>query len=299
VKTGDEVVTTAHSWIATSETITQAGARVVFCDTDRATFTLDPSQLEAKITPSTKGIVVVHLCGQPADLDPIMAIAARHSLWVIEDCAQSHFARYRGKAVGTIGRVGTFSFYPGKNLGAMGDAGSIVTNDDELARWMTMFARHGGLKKGGHEIEGINSRMDGLQAAILAAKLPHIADWTRGRQRIAVIYDRELKGVGDIETPQVGEGREHVYHLYMICTNSRDALREHLTKAGVDTVLNYPTALPFLKAYRHLGHGCTDFPIAYAHQSRILSLPIYPEMPGELQEYVIETIRAFYVSPKP
>ena len=163
--------------------ITHAGATVVFCDTDGTTFTIDPAAIEAAITPRTVGIIPVHLYGQPADMDAIMAIARKHKLWVIEDCAQAHLARYKGQQVGTFGNAATYSFYPGKNLGAMGDAGAVVTNDDALAEHMTMLARHGGLIKHQHQIEGINSRLDGMQAAILSAKLPHLPDWTEARQR--------------------------------------------------------------------------------------------------------------------
>jgi dTDP-4-amino-4,6-dideoxygalactose transaminase len=290
---GDEVITTAHSWIATSETITQAGARVVFCDTDEVTFTIDPARLEAKITPRTKGIIPVHLYGQPADMDPIMEIAQRRGLWVIEDCAQAHFARYKGRLVGTFGAVATFSFYPGKNLGAMGDAGCIVTNDDTLARQMAMFARHGGLKKGEHQIEGINSRLDGLQAAILQVKLKHLPRWTKARQAIAAQYDAGLAGIPSVRTPTVASGREHVYHLYVIRTDRRDALMEHLKARQIDTVLNYPVALPFLPAYRYLGHSPADFPVAHANQARILSLPIFPEMESAQIGRVIAAIREF------
>src|SRR5262245_11374988 len=213
VKPGDEVITTAHSWISTSAMITHAGATVVFCDTDGATFTIDPAAIEAAITPRTVGIIPVHLYGQPADMDPIMAIARKHKLWVIEDCAQAHLSRYNGKLVGTFGDVATYSFYPGKNLGAYGDAGCVVTNDDALADWMTTFARHGG--KGDHVMEGINSRMDGFQGAVLNVKLPHLPAWTKARQRVAAQYDQLLQGLGGIRTPQVGHGREHVYHLYV------------------------------------------------------------------------------------
>src|ERR1700724_999518 len=170
VQPGDEVITTAHSWISTSETITQAGARVVFCDTDYETFTIDPAQIGAKITSATVGIIPVHLYAHPADMDAIMTIAHKHDLWVIEDCAQAHLARYKGRQVGTFGNAATYSFYPGKNLGAMGDAGAVVTNDSPLAEHMTMLARHGGLTKNQHHIEGINSRLAGMQAAILSAK---------------------------------------------------------------------------------------------------------------------------------
>src|SRR5215467_14126955 len=297
VKPGDEVITSAHSWISTSETITQAGGRIVFCDTDEETFTIDPDDIQRKITPATVGIIPVHLYGQPADMDPIMAIAKRHNLWVIEDCAQAHLARYKGQYVGTFGNAATFSFYPGKNLGAYGDAGCVVTNDDRLADWMTTFARHGG--KGDHIMEGINSRMDGLQAAILNAKLPHLPGWTEARRRVAACYDEHLDGVGDVITPKIGPERDHVYHLYVIRTENRDALREHLSQAGISTVLNYPKALPFYPAYAYLGHTPEDFPAAYFNQSRILSLPIYPEMPEEAITHVANVISQFWSSECP
>ena len=293
---GDEVITTAHSWISTSETISQTGAKVRFVDTHPESYTIDPTLIEAKITPRTKGIIPVHLYGQPADMDPIMSIAKSHNLWVIEDCAQSHLARYKGRLTGSIGIAGSFSFYPGKNLGAYGDAGALITNDADLARKMTCFARHGGLKKGEHEIEGINSRLDGLQAAILGVKLPHLQKWTQSRQRIAAMYTNGLKGVGDVVTPHVAPDRDHVYHLYVIRTNRRDDLMAFLKDRGIPTVLNYPIALPFLKAYEHLGHRPSDFPVAHAAQSRILSLPIYPEMTEEMVAYVIQAIRDFYAA---
>jgi dTDP-4-amino-4,6-dideoxygalactose transaminase len=292
VKPGDEIITTAHSWISTSETITQAGGRVVFCDTEDNTFTIDPTLIEQKISAATVGIIPVHLYGQPADMDPIMAIARKHKLWVIEDCAQAHMAQYKGRRVGTFGDVATFSFYPGKNLGAYGDAGCALTNDDRLADWMTTFARHGG--KGEHIMEGICSRMDGLQAAILNVKLPHLPAWTEARRRVAACYNELLNGVGDVITPKVAPDRDHVYHLYVIRTGRRDALRKHLTDAGVATVLNYPKALPFYPAYSYLKHAPADFPTAYANQSCILSLPIYPEMSEEMIAYVAERMQNFY-----
>src|SRR5450432_2573694 len=189
VQRGDEVITTAHSWISTCAMITHAGAAVVFADTDDSTFTIDPAAIENAITPRTVGIIPVHLYGQPADMDTIMAIARRYKLWVIEDCAQAHLARYKGRQVGTFGAAATYSFYPGKNLGAMGDAGAVVTNDEALAGRISMLARHGGVVKHQHAIEGINSRLDGMQAAILSAKLPHLARWTKARQAAAAVYD--------------------------------------------------------------------------------------------------------------
>jgi dTDP-4-amino-4,6-dideoxygalactose transaminase len=297
LKPGDEVITSAHSWISTSETITQAGGRVVFCDTEEDTFTIDPADIERKITPATVGIIPVHLYGQPADMGRIMAVAKKRNLWVIEDCAQAHLASYKGQLVGTFGNVATFSFYPGKNLGAYGDAGCIVTNDDRLANWMATFARHGG--KGDHIMEGINSRMDGLQAAILNAKLPHLPAWTAARRRVATCYNEVLEDVGDVIPPIVRPDRDHVYHLYVIRTENRDALKKHLSQAGISTVLNYPKALPFYPAYARLGHVPKDFPAAYFNQARILSLPIYPEMPEEAITHVATAISHFWSPESP
>lgn len=296
IKPGDEVITSAHSWIATSETITQAGGRVVFCDTNHDTFTIDPAMIEARITAATVGIIPVHLYGQPADMDAIMTIAKKHDLWVIEDCAQAHLARYKGKLVGTFGNAATFSFYPGKNLGAYGDAGCTVTNDDRLADWMAAFARHGG--KGDHVMEGINSRMDGLQAAILNVKLPHLADWTVARRRVATRYDELLAPIPDVVTPKVDSTRDHVYHLYVIRSPDRDRLKKRLSERGVSTTLNYPRALPFYPAYSYLNHEPSDFPVSYANQSRILSLPIYPEMTEEMIGYVCLQIAASVSAPE-
>jgi dTDP-4-amino-4,6-dideoxygalactose transaminase len=294
VKPGDEVITTAHTWISTSAMITQAGGRVVFCDVDPVTFTIDPAQIESKITARTVGIIPVHLYGQPADMDPIMATAKKRGLWVIEDCAQSHLARYKGRLAGTFGNVATFSFYPSKNLGAYGDAGGITTNDDRLADWMASYARHGG--KAEHVMEAVNSRMDGLQGAILNAKISHLPAWTDARRRVASHYDRLLAGIGDVETPKIGPDRDHVYHLYVIRTGRRDALKAHLDAAGIATALHYPKALPYYPAYAYLGHTPGDFPVAYRNQSRILSLPIYPEMPLDMIEYVTDHVRRFFAA---
>ncbi|MGD0993261.1 MAG: DegT/DnrJ/EryC1/StrS family aminotransferase [Gemmatimonadales bacterium] len=292
VKAGDEVITTAHSWIATSETITQAGGRVVFCDTEVDTFLIDAAQIASKITPRTVGIIPVHLCGQPADMDAIMALAEKHHLWVIEDCAQAHLATYKGRLVGTFGSVGAFSFYPSKNLGAMGDGGCLVTNDERLASWSALFARHGG--KNDHQIEGINSRLDGLQAAVLSAKLPHLAGWTSRRQALATEYSRAIADLPQVRSPVTRPDRMHVFHLYMVRCEQRDELRAHLQRDGIATVLNYPRALPFYPAYAYLGRRPEDFPNASRHQVEILSLPIYPEMPAAAFQGVVESLHAFY-----
>ncbi|UVA79344.1 DegT/DnrJ/EryC1/StrS family aminotransferase [Pandoraea commovens] len=293
VKPGDEVIAPAHSWISTTETITQAGGTVVFCDTDAQTYTMDPRSLESKITSKTVGIIPVHLYGQAADMDPIMEIARKHKLWVLEDCAQAHLAQYKGKQVGTFGDAASYSFYPGKNLGAMGDAGAVTTNDSALADKMAMFARHGGLTKGDHQIEGINSRLDGLQAAILSVKLPHLPKWTAQRQERAARYTKLLADVPSIKVPHIAEGREPVWHLYVIEHERRDELAKYLGAKGIPTVINYPVALPFLPAYQRLGHTPADFPNAYANQSRILSIPIFPELTDAQMDIVVAAIKAF------
>jgi dTDP-4-amino-4,6-dideoxygalactose transaminase len=293
VKPGDEVIAPAHSWISTTETVTQAGAKVVFCDTDPDTFTIDPTRLESLITPRTVGIIPVHLYGQPADMDPIMKLAQRHRLWVIEDCAQAHLATYKGQRVGSFGIAASYSFYPGKNLGAMGDAGALTTQDAALAQRMAMFARHGGLKKGDHVIEGVNSRLDGLQAAILSAKLPHLKAWTAKRQALAAEYQSRLHGIEGLTLPVVAHGRESVWHLYVVRHEQRDALALYLSEHGIQTVINYPVALPFLPAYERYGHKPTDFPNAYHHQSRVLSLPLFPEMTAVQMDAVVAALKQF------
>jgi dTDP-4-amino-4,6-dideoxygalactose transaminase len=293
VKPGDEVITTAHSWISTSAMITHAGATPVFCDTDAQTFTIDPAAIESAITPRTVGIIPVHLYGQPADMAAIMAIARRHKLWVIEDCAQAHLARFGDQQIGTFGDAATYSFYPGKNLGAMGDAGAIVTGRSDLAERMAMLARHGGLVKHQHQIEGINSRLDGLQAAILSAKLPHLPRWTGARQAAAAVYDAGLNQIENVVVPQVASDRTHVYHLYTIQHPQRDRLAAHLSANGVQTAINYPVALPYLEAYRRFGHRPEQFPNAHRHQGRILSLPMFAEITALQQKTVVDLIRAF------
>jgi dTDP-4-amino-4,6-dideoxygalactose transaminase len=280
---GDEVITVANSWISSSETISQTGAKPVFVDIDPDYYSLNEQLLEAVITTNTKAIMPVHLHGQAVNMDEVMRIANKYNLPVIEDCAQSHFSEYKGKRVGTFGIAASFSFYPGKNLGAYGDAGAIITNDSDLAEKCKMYARHGALKKHEHQIEGINSRLDGLQAAILSAKLPHILDWTAARIRCADTYD-----------PKRRKNTLHSYHLYVIRAENRDDLAQHLKACNIETAIHYPTALPNLKAYAYLGHGPDDFPIASAYQSQILSLPIYPELTHSQMAYVADCIESFY-----
>jgi dTDP-4-amino-4,6-dideoxygalactose transaminase len=293
LRPGDEVIVPAHSWISTSETVTQAGGEVVFCDVEESRFTLDPVCVEKKINEKTVGIIPVHLFGQSADMDPIMELARKNNLWVIEDCAQAHLAEYKGQKVGSFGEAGTFSFYPGKNLGAMGDAGAVVTNDSDLAVKMAMLARHGGLSKGEHRIEGVNSRLDGLQAAILEVKLKYLAKWTMRRRSIAAKYTKLLSNSAIVSVPHEAEHCEHVWHLYVLKTEYRDELIKFLGEKGVSTVVNYPVALPFLPAYSRFGYDMVDFPAAFKNQSRILSLPIYPEMTDEMIVYVVDCIFDF------
>lgn len=293
---GDEVITSAISWISTSETITQAGARPVFVDIDEHCL-IDVDAIESAITPRTRAVIPVHLYGQPVDMGRVSEICRRHGLRLIEDCAQAHFAEWQGRRVGTFGDAATFSFYPGKNLGAWGDAGAIVTRDPELARRCRMYANHGALVKHQHEMEGVNSRLDGLQAALLSAKLPHVAAWTEARQAVARMYDRLLTGLGDLRLPRVQEGATHVFHLYVVQTDQRDELKGFLADRGIETAVHYPTALPLLPAYSYLGGDAATFPRAAATQSRILSLPMYPELSREMIEYVADSIREFFSRP--
>lgn len=290
---GDEVITTASSWISTSEAVTQAGARVVFVDVDEH-FNLDPALLAAAITPRTRAVLPVHLYGQPARMEEIAGICSRHGLLLIEDCAQAHLAAFGGRPVGSFGQAATFSFYPGKNLGAWGDAGAILTNDAEFARRCRMYANHGALVKHQHLMEGINSRLDGLQASLLSAKLPHLGRWTAERRRVAALYDRLLAGLPEVAVPRVHPQAAHVYHLYVVRAERRDALRDALGQADIETAIHYPTALPLLPAYSYLGTSAADVPNAARNQSEILSLPIYPEMPDSYVERVVAGIRGFY-----
>lgn len=293
VKLGDEIIVPAHSWISTSETVTQAGGKVVFCDTRDIDFTIDVDAIEAKISDRTVGIIPVHLYGHPAQMDEVMRIAKKHNLWVIEDCAQAHLATFKGIKVGQFGDIATFSFYPGKNLGAMGDAGALITGDAHLARRAARFARHGGMVKGSHEIEGINSRLDGLQAAILNVKLPQLADWTKKRQLVAASYLQTLSGFDDLILPNVDARAAHVWHLFVIRTKQRDALKTYLAENGIQTMINYPVALPFLDAYAYQNNRQDDFPTSYGHQSEILSLPIFPEMTVDQINYTALKLRDF------
>jgi len=287
---GDEVITVSNSWISTSETITQTGAKVVFVDIESDYYNIDVNKIESKITTNTKAIIPVHLFGQPARIDKIQDICTKYNLFLIEDCAQSHFAEYNNRLVGTFGIAGTFSFYPGKNLGAYGDAGAIITNDDNIAKEARTFANHGALKKHSHNIEGINSRMDGLQAGILSIKLKYINEWNEKRIHNAKYYANKLKDYNGIITPQIYSKVKHVFHLYVIRLNNRDKIKNNLVQKGIGCGIHYPTPLPFLNAYKYLNHTKDDFPISWDYKSKILSLPMYPELKPEKIDYIVSTI---------
>jgi dTDP-4-amino-4,6-dideoxygalactose transaminase len=226
-----------------------------------------------------------------ADMDPILDLCRRHGLFLVEDCAQAHLAELHGRRAGTGGIAATFSFYPGKNLGAYGDAGALITEDGDLAARVRRYANHGALKKHFHEIEGVNSRLDGLHAAILSAKLPHLREWNAQRREVAGWYDQALAHIPGVVRPIAREGAEHIFHLYVIRVEDRDSLAGHLRQRGVESAVHYPTALPFLPAYSRFGHRPEDFPVAHAWQSRILSLPMYPELTREMVEEVARGVR--------
>lgn len=291
---GDEVITAANSFVATSEAITATGAKVVFVDHHPYFFSIDDSKIEEKITNKTKAIIPVHLYGQLANMPRIMKIAKKYDLKVIEDSAQAHGAALDGKKAGTWGDIAAFSFYPGKNLGAYGDAGAILTNNEELATICKKLANHGRIDKYNHEIEGYNSRLDGLQAAVLNVKLKYIEEWNENRRKIASYYSKKLNEIPEIIIPLKFYDSKPVYHLYVIKIEDRDALRDFLKRNNISTGIHYPIGLPFLKAYDYLKHKPQDFPETYKNQSKILSLPIYPEMTEEMVDYVVDKIKEFY-----
>lgn len=291
---GDEVITVANSWISSSETISQTGAKPVFVDVDKDYYTINPELLEKAITKNTKAIIPVHLQGQICDMEAIMKIANKYNIPVIEDCAQSHFSEFNGIRAGLFGIAASFSFYPGKNLGAYGDAGCIITNDDSLAAKFKMFARHGALIKHQHEIEGINSRLDGLQAAILSSKLPYILNWTEQRIKISGLYNKYLQGIDEVVLPKVRSNSKHTFHLFVVQVERRDELVTYLKDNGIETAIHYPAILPALKCYSYLDLDPKSFAISYAMQPKILSLPIYPELTEEMVVYVCSKIKEFF-----
>ncbi len=286
---GDEVITVPHTFIASASAIHYTGAKVVFCDIDPVTFTMDPEALEAAITPNTKAIVPVHLYGQMADMDPIMAIARKHGLIVMEDAAQSHGAEYKGRRAGSVGDIAGFSFYPGKNMGAAGEGGMTVTNNAEIDRKVRMLRDWGAEKKYHHEIIGYNMRMEGMQGAVLRVKLKYIEKWTEMRRAAAKRYADMFAGT-DVQIPVELEDRRHVYHVYAIRTPDRERWMKELGEKEIQTGIHYPFPLHKLKAFDFLGYKDGQFPHAEKAAAEVMSLPMYPELTGDMQEVVVEAV---------
>jgi len=291
---GDEVITVSHTFIATVSAISYTGAAPVLVDVDRDTYNIDATQIEAAITPRTKAIVAVHLYGQPADLNPILAIARKHNLVVIEDACQAHGARYWSRRVGALADAGCFSFYPGKNLGAYGDAGMVVTNDPAIVEKVRLLRNYGQPEKYQHLTMGYNRRLDSLQAAVLRAKLPHLEEWNESRRRAGRLYDQLLKDVDEIKTPYASEESAHVYHLYVIQSPQRDRLMSYLKDQGVSTGVHYPTPVHLQPCYALLGMSAGSLPETEAIASRVVSLPMFAEITTEQIEYVCARIKKFF-----
>jgi dTDP-4-amino-4,6-dideoxygalactose transaminase len=296
IKHGNEVIVPVNTFIATSEAVTLCGAKPVFVDQDEKTYNIDTGKIEKAVTPKTKAIIPVHLYGQPADMKPIMDIAGKHNLFVIEDCSQAHLSEYNGKRTGGIGHIGTFSFYPGKNLGAYGEGGAVVTNDENLHRKMLNFRQHGSTEKYVHESEGHNYRMEEIQAGVLNVKLKYIREWTEKRRKIAEFYNIKFASFMTemVIIPNCLENVKHVYHLYVVRVKKRDELMKYLAENGVQSALHYPIPLHLQKAYAYLGYQKGNFPVAENCCGEILSLPMYPELTEEQAGFVCMTIKNFY-----
>ncbi len=289
---GDEVITTPHTFIASVSAIDYCGATPVFVDIDPVSFTIDPKLIEDAITERTKAILPVHLYGQMADMDPIVEIADRHGIAVIEDAAQAHGAEYRGRRAGSIGLAGCFSFYPGKNLGAYGEGGAVSTSDDQVARTVQMLRDWGAEEKYHHVLKGFNYRLEGMQGAVLQVKMAYIEAWTEARRAAAGRYDEWLAGSG-VEVPRQLDGHRHVYHVYAIRTDDRAGLQAHLTDQGVGTGIHYPIPVHLQPAFAELGHGRGDFPHTEAAADEVLSLPMFPEITPQQQDRVVTAVRAW------
>ena len=293
VRHGDEVITVPNTFIATCEAISFCGAKPVFVDIDETTYNIDPDLLKDAITPRTKAIIPVHLYGQMADMDRIMEIARAHGLFVIEDACQAHGAEHKGKRAGTIGDVGCFSFYPGKNLGAYGEAGAIVTNNSELAGEVRMFRDHGQVKKYYHSVVGWNGRMDGLQAAVLSVKLNYLAAWNEARRGNAQLYNELLANTDGLITPVEADYARHIYHIYAVRVENRDALMSDLAQKDIGCGIHYPLPIHLQEAYRFLGHQKGSFPVAERCAQEQVSLPMFAELtPGQIEQ-VCREIRSF------
>ncbi|MEP4094496.1 DegT/DnrJ/EryC1/StrS family aminotransferase [Reichenbachiella sp.] len=286
---GDEVIVPAMSWISTAETVTTVGATPIFADVLPGEFTLDPVEVEKKITAKTKAIIPVHFYGRSADMGELMIIAKKHDLKVVEDAAQAHGAEFSGRRVGTFGDVSAFSFYPSKNLGAYGDAGGILTNDEKLAKNCRLIADHGQVDKHNHLREGRNSRMDTMQAAVLDVKLKYLDQWTNARIERAKYYNSYLADL-PVETPHIDDQHRHVFHVYVIQVKDRDMVRQKLNEKGVQTQIHYPKSLPELIPYQKLFNS-DDYPVAKKLGAMGLSLPIYAELTREQQDYVIAVLK--------
>ena len=289
IENGDEVIVPAISWIATSEAVSNVGAKPVFADVLPNYYTIDPKEIEKKITDKTRAIIPVHLYGLSSEMDEIMGLSKKYKLFVIEDCAQAHGAIYKGKMVGTFGDAGTFSFFPGKNLGAYGDAGAIVTNKSELAEKCRLIANHGQEKKNVHMREGRNSRLDGIQSAILSVKLSHLPKWLARRKEIAKKYTKAFEQIKGMTVPTFPKYAEHTFHLFTIQVKNRKILQKKLHEAGIETGIHYPTALPFLAPYEKR-HKKKEFPVAQKITSETLSLPLYPEITEKQISFVVKKI---------
>jgi len=289
---GDEVITVPDTFIATAEAISWCGAKPVFVDVDPATYNMDPSKVVAAITQKTRAIIPVHLFGQMADMDPIMEIARKRKLFVIEDASQAHGAEYKGKKAGSIGDAGCFSFYPGKNLGAYGEAGAVITNDEELDKKVRMLRDHGQAKKYYHSLVGWNARMDGIQGAVLSVKLRHLPAWTEGRRRNAALYGGLLKEVKGITAPTEAGYGKHVYHIYAIRVADRDRLIAALAEKDIHCGIHYPIPVHLLDAYKSLGYRKGAFPVAEKAAAEFVSLPMYPELAKEQITVVSQEIKS-------
>ncbi len=294
IEAGDEVITAANTFIASALAISYVGATPVLVDIDPNTYQMDPNLLEAAISARTKAIMPVHLYGQPADMAAVTAIARRHGLKIIEDASQAHGARSAGRRVGALGDVGAFSLYPAKNLGAYGDAGVLVTNDQDVADKLRLLRNYGSTRKYHHEVRGFNRRLDTLQAAVLRVKLAHLDSWNSARRNHAEAYSRILaERVAAVETPQSAAGTEPVYHVYVIRHDDRDGLQRHLTAHGIATVIHYPMPIHLQPAYADLGYGVGSFPVTEDYANRILSLPMYAELEHRDLEYVCDAVASF------
>jgi dTDP-4-amino-4,6-dideoxygalactose transaminase len=293
---GDEVIVPSNTYIATVLAISYVGATPIFLEPDEASFNIDPQLIEAAITPRTKAIMPVHLYGQCCQMDAILQIAEKHKLYVIEDNAQAQGSAYNGRLAGSFGIVNGTSFYPGKNLGALGDAGAITTADEAIAAKLKALRNYGSQKKYYNETIGHNMRLDELQAAFLSVKLGHLSGWTAERQQIAAWYNAALKGIGDIIRPTTAPGATHVYHLYVIRTVQRDALQHHLQQNGIGTLIHYPIPPHLQAAYQHLGYQQGDFPIAEKMADTCLSLPIFPGLTQQQVTYIASIIHSFFTA---